>query len=56
MVAPVEGIEEVDLYIVQCDQRDGLAEALGGLGHSAGDGHGPGGVGLLLLHARTDGQ
>lgn len=54
VVAPVEGIAEVDLYIVQRDQRDGLAETLGGLGHPAGRSHGPGSVGLLL-HRRTDG-
>lgn len=48
VVAPVEGKTEVDLHIVQRDQRDGFAETLGGLGDPAGHGHGPGGVGLLL--------
>lgn len=59
VVAPVEGMAEVDLYVVQRDLRDGLAEPLDGLGHPAGHGHGASGVGLLLLRRmdiQTDGQ
>lgn len=48
VVAPIEGKAEVDLHIVQRDQRDGFAETLGGLGDPAGHGHSPCGVGLLL--------
>lgn len=55
VVAPVEDVAEVNLDVVERDQGDGLEEAPGGLGHPAGHGHGPDGVGLLL-HTGTDGR